>query len=369
MRLLEINSVCGIKSTGRIAVDIAKEYEEKGYEVKIAYGRDSVPEDCKKYSVKIGNNWDFYIHGIKSRLFDMHGLGSKRATKSFLEWASEYNPDILWIHNIHGYYINYEMLFDWIKNRPEMEVRWTLHDCWAFTGHCSHFSASNCYKWQRGCYKCIQKSVYPSSILIDNSKKNYGRKKIAFSNVEKLTICVPSQWLYKHVSKSFLGQYPIEVIPNRVDLAVFSHKESNFRQKIGVAEQKIMLLGLASVWPPSKGLADLLYIYKNIDKSLFEMVVVGLSQKQIANLPDGIIGMGCVERTELPEIYSAADLFINPSKEETFSLTTLEALSCKTATVVYKGTACEEIVEEYKDGYSVKSLEEMLGFVKAFCRR
>ena len=129
MRLLEINSVCGIRSTGRIAVEIAKEYEAEGYEVKIAYGREKVPEQCQKYAIRIGSEIDVRIHGIKSRILDRHGFFSKRATKKFLKWADQYDPDILWLHNIHGYYINIELLFQWIKSRTEMKVRWTLHDC------------------------------------------------------------------------------------------------------------------------------------------------------------------------------------------------------------------------------------------------
>lgn len=133
MKLL-LNSVLAFGSTGNIVLNIAKEYEQNGYEVKIAYGRsskvsqDKLP-DIKKYGVRIGNDMDVYSHVIYARLTDKHGLASKTATKKFLKWAEEYNPDILWLHNIHGYYINYEILFQWIKARPQMQVKWTLHDC------------------------------------------------------------------------------------------------------------------------------------------------------------------------------------------------------------------------------------------------
>ena len=148
MKILMINVVCGIRSTGRICTDLAAEMEAQGHEVKIAYGRETVPEKYQKYAVRIGTDWDVKLHGLKSRLLDAHGLGSKKATKHFLDWAEEYKPDLLWLHNIHGYYINYELLFAWIKRRPDMEVKWTLHDCWAFTGHCSHFSFVKCYRWK-----------------------------------------------------------------------------------------------------------------------------------------------------------------------------------------------------------------------------
>ena len=156
MRLLIINSVCGIGSTGRICTDLAQKYEKFGYEVKIAYGRNGfVPDKYEKYAVRIGNSFSVKLHMVISRLFDLHGLGSYYSTKKFLKWAESYKPDLLWLHNIHGYYINYELLFKWIKSHPDMEVKWTLHDCWAFTGHCSYFTMARCDKWKTGCKSCL----------------------------------------------------------------------------------------------------------------------------------------------------------------------------------------------------------------------
>ena len=172
MKVLMINSVCGIRSTGRICTDLASELEAQGHQVRIAYGRESVPEQYTKYAVRIGNEWDVRLHGVRSRLLDEHGLSSKSATKRFLKWAEEYDPDLLWLHNIHGYYINYELLFDWIKGRPKMQVKWTLHDCWAFTGHCSYFTVARCEQWKTGCTHCVQKKRYPASLLVDNCRKN-----------------------------------------------------------------------------------------------------------------------------------------------------------------------------------------------------
>ena len=163
MKILQINSVCGIKSTGRICTDLAEILEKNGHEVKIAYGRDVVPDKYQKYAVRIGNDFDVKVHGLKSRLFDRHGFGSKKATKDFIEWVKEYDPDIIHLHNIHGYYINIEILFNYLKTCNKKSI-WTLHDCWTFTGHCSHFSLANCYKWKDQCSKCPQKSKYPKAI-------------------------------------------------------------------------------------------------------------------------------------------------------------------------------------------------------------
>ena len=151
MKVLIINSVCGIKSTGRICSDLQKEFQKNGDTAIIAYGREAAPEEFSAFSMNITTNFDLKMHGIKSRFLDKHGLGSKRATRKFLKWADGFNPDLLWLHNLHGYYINYVLLFDWIKSRPNMKVKWTLHDCWAFTGHCTHFTMANCYKWMSHC--------------------------------------------------------------------------------------------------------------------------------------------------------------------------------------------------------------------------
>ena len=144
MKVLLINSVCGIRSTGRIATDIAEEYMAEGHSCMIAYGRGEVPEKYQNISYKIGTDLDVKINGLKARFFDNEALNAKKETKRFIEFANNYNPDLLWLHNLHGYYINIELLFDWIKSRPKMKVYWTLHDCWAFTGHCAHFSLAGC---------------------------------------------------------------------------------------------------------------------------------------------------------------------------------------------------------------------------------
>ena len=222
MKVLFINSVCGIGSTGRICTELAQEYEAQGHEVKIAYGRDgNVPEKFKKYAIRIGSDLDVKFHGIKSRMFDAHGLGSVHATKKFLSWAEEYKPDLLWLHNIHGYFINYELLFKWIKEHPNIEVKWTLHDCWAFTGHCTHFQVAHCDKWKEKCSNCCQRNRYPASFLLDRSERNYKRKKESFTGVNNLRLITPSHWLESLVKQSFLRQYPIEVQYNKVDFNVF----------------------------------------------------------------------------------------------------------------------------------------------------
>lgn len=350
MRVLMINSVCGIKSTGRICTDLADALTQKGHKVKIAYGRENVPEQYKKYAVRIGTDLEVKIHGLQSRIFDNTGFGSNKATKKFLEWADKYNPDVLHLHNIHGYYINIELLFKWIKSRPKMKVIWTLHDCWAFTGHAAYCDAVNCNRWQKKCYDCPNKAEYPKS-FVDRSSNNWIQKKRIFNGLKNLIIVTPSFWLAGLVKKSFLSDYDVRVIYNGVDLDIFKPSASDFRKKYHIENKKI-LLGVASTWSERKGLKDLVRISNELDDE-YSMVLVGINQEQIHSSNSKII---CISSTnnprELAEIYSAADVFINPSVEETMGLVTVEALACGTPVITYNRTAVPEVVSE-SCGYTV----------------
>lgn len=347
MRVLLINEVCGYTSTGKICGEIADELTGEGHEVKIAYGRSSyVPEKYQKYGVRIGSDWTVRIHALKTRLFDAQGLGSKRATKKFLEWVDKYNPDLIWLHNLHGYYINIDLLFRWIKSHPEKEIKWTLHDCWAFTGHCVHFTMVKCDKWKTGCRNCPQKGEYPASRWLDRSEKNYQEKKKLFCGIRKMLIITPSQWLADLVKDSFLGEYQVEVKYNKIDETVFTNTKSDFREKYGLKEKKIVL-GVANVWEKRKGFEDFLKLSQMLDDS-YVVVLIGLSAKQLKKLPAGIKGFGKVnDAKELAGIYSTSDIYVNASKEETFGLTTLEAVKCGTKVVVYDSTASTEVAKEY----------------------
>lgn len=357
-RLLLINSVCGIGSTGRICLDIAHGYEANGYDVKIAFGRsDIVGEGAEKYAVHIGNKFDLYTHALCTRIFDKHGLASINATKKFLKWADEYDPDILWLHNIHGYYINYELLFNWIKDRQRkqsescktvMEVKWTLHDCWAFTGHCSHFAFIGCDKWKDGCKHCPQKREYPTSSLLDNSADNYCRKRKAFAGVENLTIITPSYWMGGLVKQSFLGEYSIEVRHNTVDKNLFKPTHSDFREKHGIRDDQLMVLGVSSVWNARKGLLDYVALYNklsDLDSNKYKIVLVGLNDSQIKEMPFGMI---CIPKTDSPQllagIYTAADVFVNLTYEDTFPTVNLEAEACGTKVITYDTGGCIETI-------------------------
>lgn len=370
MKYLMINVVCGVLSTGRICTDLAIELESKGYDVKIAYGREEVPMESQKYAVRIGNNIDIGLHLLKTRLFDGSGFGSKRATKKFIKWVEWWNPDVIHLHNLHGYYINIEVLFEYLRSlNGSKKIIWTLHDCWPFTGHCNHFTAAKCDRWKSCCYRCPQKKEYPGSILLDKSKKNWELKKRLCSGIANMSLVTPSKWLANLVRLSFLGEYPIEVQHNTVNNDIFKPTKSNFRKQYGL-EEKNIVLGVASSWNERKGLYDLLEISTLLDEK-YVVVIVGLNERQIKIIARKYANILAIERTnnvrELAEIYSAADVFVNPSREETFSMTTLEALSCGTYAIVYKNTACEEVVNEHGIEAINSGINSLLGEIKRVC--
>lgn len=348
--LLQINSVVNSGSTGRIAEDIGQLAVSKGWNSYIAYGRNERPS--KSNLIKIGTDWDVKMHGMQTRLFDNHGFASKKATRKFIKEVERIKPSIIHLHNIHGYYINIEILFNYLV-KTNIPVIWTLHDCWSFTGHCAYFSFAGCDKWRTQCFECPLKSSYPASLLIDNSKRNYNKKKGLFNSVQDLTLVPVSYWLGELVEESFLNRYPMKVIQNGIDINTFSIKETeNIRAKYNLKD-RFVILGVAGIWDKRKGLDDFIKLYHQIDENE-AIVLVGLSSDQIKTLPKDIIG---IERTEsveeLAQLYSMADVYFNASVEETFGLTTVEAFACGTPAIVYNKTAVPEVIDK-KVGWIVK---------------
>ena len=302
MKILFINAVCVSDSPGVIASSKAKEFLNEGHEIMFAYGRDNVvPDWLRPYSYKIGSDLEVNIHGVCTRLFDRHGFCSTKGTEEFLKEAEEFNPDIVWLHNLHGYYINVEKLFKWIKSRPNMRVKWTLHDCWAFTGHCAYFTYAACDKWKTLCKKCPQKNMYPKS-FIDNSKSNYERKKELFTGVNDMTIITPSKWLADLVKESYLSEYDVEVVNNTINTDVFKPSPSSFRLDYQLGDKKI-LLGVASPWSARKGLEHIIKLASMLDDN-YVVVLVGLSSEQIKDLPKDFEGIKFIENVGKSSMFS-----------------------------------------------------------------
>ena len=329
-----INVVCGIRSTGRICTDLADALTEQGHTVKIAYGREEVPDKYKKYAYKIGTNLDVKLHGLKARLFDAAGFGSKKATIKFIEWVKKYDPDVIHLHNIHGYYINVEVLFDYLRTCGK-KIIWTLHDCWAFTGHAAYCEAANCTRWKTACCNCPKRNDYPISFF-DNSKRNWEKKRSIFTNIPNLQIVTPSKWLARLVKQSFICEYPVSVIHNGIDTSIFKPVDSSeLRKKLNIGNKKV-ILGVAAVWDQRKGLDDFIKLHDLIDKNEYQIILVGLKQKQIDNIPAGIIGISRTNSVqELVELYSLAYVFVNPTYEDNYPTTNLEAIACGTPVIIY----------------------------------
>lgn len=332
MRIVQINTVPN-GSTGTIMMNIHNELLKRGHESYVVWGRGRNSKNDKE--IYMNDKFGVYFHLLYARITGKNGFASKRSTKILLKKLDEIKPDIIHLHNIHGYYINIELLFDYIKER-NVKVVWTLHDCWAFTGNCSYFDMCGCKKWKKYCNNCVQKNAYPKS-LIDNSKWCFNKKKELFCNVKNLNFVTPSIWLSNLVKESYLKSYDVSVINNEVNRDVFKIKSPDtlrFRNKYNLTDKKI-ILGVASPWSERKGLKDFIKISKELDDS-FRIVLVGLSDKQLKDLPANILGLKRTSNVEeLVDIYNSADVFFNPTYEENYPTVNLEAEACGLPVVTY----------------------------------
>ncbi len=367
MKVLFVNSVCGTGSTGRICTDLASALEKQGNEARIGYGRDSfVPEQFKKYGIRIGSDIDVKVHGIISRLYDNHGFCSTAATSRFIDWIKKYDPDIIHLHNIHGYYLNVETLFDFLKIW-EKPVIWTLHDAWPFTGHCVYFDYSGCYKWKTHCEHCPQKKTYPASFFLDRSRENFDKKRKIFSGVKKMHLVTPSAWLASCVEESFLADYKVTVINNGIDTDVFKPKESSLRETHDLGNKKV-ILGVSLGWAPHKHLDYMVRLAGDLGTE-YQVVLIGLSEDQKNNLPSSVIGF---EKTrdvdELVEWYSTANVYVNPTMEDNYPTVNLEAQACGTPVVTFtSGGSAECIKEGYGLAVERGDYSKLLEAVKRAC--
>lgn len=343
-KLLQINVAINYGSTGKIAEQIGLLVMQQGWDSYIAHGR--YINHSRSHSIQVGHRLDWISHAIMTRLFDRHGLFSTRATRKLVKQIEDIKPDIIHLHNIHGYYINHKILFEYLR-KINIPIVWTLHDCWTITGHCTHFEYAKCNRWKTTCHDCPEKKSYPSSFLIDRSRKNYIEKRELFTSVNNMTIVPVSNWLGNIVKESFLDKYNVEVIHNGIDLSTFRSLSSDIKERYGISNKRLVL-GVASPWGPRKGLKDFFELYRHISSEKYQIVLIGLSEDQIKRLPNGIIGLTRTESVEeLAQWYSAADVFVNPTYEDTYPTTNLEAISCGTPVATYKtGGSPESITSE-----------------------
>lgn len=348
MRVLQINTVCGNGSVGRITVDISHALEKTGDECLIAYGRRTAPQGVDAW--RFGTNLDMGIHVLHTFFRGEHGFASKKQTKRLIEKIQEYAPDVVHLHNIHGFYLDVEQLFGYLRQAGKPVV-WTLHDCWAFTGHCAYFDYAGCEKWKTQCEGCpLYRSAYPYALFHDNSEDNFNRKKRLLSacRIPGLTLVTPSKWLAGLVKESYLKDYPIRVINNGIDLNQFRPDVEGAgcvdRDRLGLGN-KFIILGVANMWEERKGYPCFVKLAEQLGEG-FQVILLGLDKKRLRGLPKNILGLPRTDSVrELACFYAMADVYVNATLEDNFPTTNLEALACGTPVITFATGGSVESVD------------------------
>lgn len=368
MRVSHIN-VTATLSTGRIAVEISQVLIDNGHKALLAFGRGYAPTDIPW--LRIGNRVGVMMHGLAARFTDRAGFYSKASTQKLVRQLKAYRPDVVHLHNLHGYYLHMPTLFHYLTE-ADIPVVWTLHDSWPYTGHCAYYTTASgnasrndgrthrirttrgCDRWKHGCGNCPQKHAYPQSLLMDQSARNWKEKCSLIRGVSRLQLVTPSNWLKNEVEKSFLAEYPIQVLPSGIDIDAFRRCENPeymtdvfFKYGLEELAGRYIVLSVASTWDKRKGLADLVELAGRLGEK-YAIVLVGLNKEQKDQLPEGMYGT--LRTRSLPELcalYTAADLYITLSHEETMGMTLIEAMACGTQVLCYDATALPESVTPY----------------------
>lgn len=358
MKVVQINVTCGLGSTGKICLEISRYLSRRGVENYIFYASGSGGYPLgRKYMCEAEGK----LQALKARLAGNYGFQSAAATRRLVAALEKIQPDIVHLHNLHGHNCDLQTLFSYLKEK-RVRLFWTFHDCWAFTGYCPHYDMAGCGKWKESCGGCPQKRQF--SWVWDRSRKLLDWKKQLLSGLN-LTIVAPSRWMAGQVGKSFLREYPVRVIHNGIDLEIFQPRRSRFREIHGCEGNKL-ILGVAFGWDQRKGLDVFLELARRLDP-VYKIVLVGTDRRVDRQLPPNIIS---VHRTynqmELAETYSAADVFVNPTREENFPTVNLEALACGTPVVTFRTGGSGEMLEE--DCGCVVEKEDMEGLIAAIHR-
>lgn len=347
MRIAEIN-MCANGSTGKIMLQIAQQGRLRGHEVwtystnafSYKYKKLPVASDGHRY---FGSYFENAVHYFFGRVFGYNGCFSRFATHRLIRELKKNKVEVVHLHNLHSFCFKFPLFFGYVK-KNNIRLIWTLHDCWAFTGHCPHFDMIGCDKWKNGCYSCPLHKNYPASEL-DDSKQMYRLKKKWFTGVKDMTLVSPSRWLADLVKQSFLKNYPVEVINNGIDLNVFKPTDSDFRARYG-CEDKHIVLGVAFGWGERKGLDVFVELAKLLDSS-YQIVLVGTNEAVDKQLPDNIISIHRThDQAELAAIYTAADVFVNPTREDNFPTVNMEALACGTPVITFETGGSPEVIDD-----------------------
>lgn len=373
MRVLQINTVCGFSSTGRTSAELAQVLLEKGHECYVAYGQGTT---TFANAYKIGTRLENHAHNLGSRLLGKQGYFTKGGTKRLVQLIGRLHPDIIHLRNLHGNYLNLDILFGFLAESAT-PVIWTLHDCWAFTGKCAHYSAISCYKWKELCNRCPQYRKYPPSFFFDCSERMYQDKKRWFTSIQNMTLVPVSDWLAGEVRQSFLAKYPIARIYNWIDRNVFapcgSEAARTIRRRYGLADDAFVVLGVSASWSDRKGSssADRVHDFALLSQRLrppMQLVMLGAAKSRSSIPKNGVHIPYVHDLAELAAIYNMADVYVHLSREDTFGKVIAEALACGIPAVVYNSTACPEVVGEgcghVAEAGNVDQVYEFLGKIQ-----
>lgn len=348
MKIAQINMI-PYGSTGKIMLQIAETARKHGHEVRTY---STIPYDKNEHAASTptenhfvwGSEKENQFHYYLGTALGRNGCFSKKGTAELIADLKSFQPDIVHLHNLHKFCVNLPMLFQYLKESNVRTV-WTLHDCWAMTGQCPHFTMVKCERWKTGCEHCPQLNVYPRS-RIDNSKWMYAHKMEWFTGVRDMTLVTPSEWLAGLVRQSFLKDYPVQVINNGIDLSVFYPTQNDFRKRNEIADDKYLLLGVAFGWGERKGLDVFIELSKRLSVQ-YQIVLVGTDSAVDAQLPENVISIHKTQnQKELAEIYSAADLFVNPTREENYPTVNMESIACGTPVLTFRTGGSPEIVDD-----------------------
>ena len=367
LKVVEINAA-HMLSTGTIMLQIAEKARNEGIEVT-TFSKET--RTAKKVHIDhhylVGSVWENTLNRYIAWYTDFQDVGSYFGTKKLVKQLKEIKPDVIHLHDIVGWYINIKVLFNYLK-KAGIPIVWTFHDCWAYTGRCIYYSNVGCDAWKSGCKKCIQKDGYPTTKIFDRASWNFKRKKKLFTGIDNVTIVTPSEWLKNETKQSFLKDYPCVVINNGVERKIFKPTDSEFRKKYNLENKKIVL-GVCSAWEQErKGINYMFDLSQKLDSS-YQVVLVGVKPDENYTVPDNIIG---IEKTanakEIAQIYTAADVFVNPTLEDNFPMTHIEALACGTPIVTFDtGGAVETVNENTGIVVPQRDKEKLLAAVKEVC--
>lgn len=355
MRVLIINVRIGSGSVGKIVVDLYNDLKRDGHECKIAYARGGIASVPENDTIKISNMIDMGLHFLASTLFGKTATYSRIETKKFLKKVDYFHPDVVHIHGIYGYYINMEVLFDYLRER-KIPLVTTMHSCWDYTGHCCYFSYAGCDQWKDGCRNCPQKNTYPKAIICEDVKLNYALKKRLYNSLDKCVVVSPCEWMNDNVSNSFLSNLNTKVINNGIDLSKFKpNHDISYIDSLHLNPQNVHILAIANTWDARKGFNDVIELSKRLKENCKIILIGKITKQQKSMLNDKILYISRTEKfDELVALYSFADILFNPTYDDNYPTVLLEAIACHTAIATYDTGGCSEIIRYNRFGICVE---------------